>query len=457
MKIEKRKGYNEFKERAEFYERSYKGGDEYREGDYLNRRDLESDEKYKRRKAIATYTNYAAPIQDTYIDYLMGGAIARNFGRLANTPSFESLLQDADGMGRSYYGFWKIAATVSGVQGFCAVVVDKPASNAQTRAQELAQGIRPYFALYEGYDVVNWQFTREGWKKSLDWVILEEDSGFENVEQYRIWYRNRWEVWHQPKGGEADLVDEGEHPLGVVPVVFVSNKDNGEDVTGVSDLKDIAEICRKIYNIDADIEEVRGMTAFPFLEVPERKDDEGNVIVVGSGNALTFDPDNPQARAAYVEPSHSSIKVMLEERQKAIEDLRWQSRLAFDVTGESRQVPSGYALEVLNEKLNSLLRSKAATMEHAEEAALRLFALWEGVEFDGSIDYPNQFGLRDTAEDIDIAQKALVAVPSQTFKKELGKLIALKVLGDDDPEVMDKIEQELSTPSVSSLVDNAGA
>ena len=444
MRIEKRNGFDEFKQQAEFFERSYDGGDAYREGRYLNRRDLESDDKYRRRLQQATYTNYCAPVIDTYNDYLMGSSISRDFGRLDNMDSFESWRKDMDGEGRDYHGFWTVVARIASIQGFCAVVVDKPAVQAETRAQELAMGARPYCAIYEGYDVVDWEFVREGWRKVLDKVVLAEESGEDDIEQYRIWYRDRWEVWQQPKtAGEAALIEEGPNALGVVPVVFIPNRDNGEDgITGVSDLKDLAEIARKIYNIDADIEEIRANTAFPFLELPERRDDEGNIVVIGPGNAITFDPENPQARAAYVEPNHASIKVMLEERQQAIEDFRWQSRLAFDVTGESRQVPSGYALEVLNEKLNSMLRAKAKMMQRAERRVLELFAMWEGVEFDGDIQYPRSFGLRDLNEDLDLSVKSRIVVPSKTYRKELAMKVARQMLGDDNDALGD-IEKEL--------------
>ena len=63
------------------------------------------------------------------------------------------------------------------------------------------------------------------------------------------------------------------------------------------------------------------------------------MLVVGSGNALTYDPDNPQARAAYLEPAHTSIKVMLEERQAALEDIQRLSRLGGDITGNRYTKP----------------------------------------------------------------------------------------------------------------------
>jgi len=452
MRIEPRPDYKDYRERAEFWERSYEGGDDYREGKYLNKRDLESDDKYARRLRQATYTNYCAPIVDTYVDYLMGGNIERDYGKLAGSPSFDSFLADADGAGRSYKALMTVVARLSSVQGGCAVVVDKPAVQAETRAQELAAGARPYCAIYEGYDIIDWSLSREGWRLALDSVTLAEPAEARDRERYRIWTREGWQLWDQPKGsGDATLLDEGTHALGVVPVVFVPNRDSGDDtVIGRSDLHDLAETARKIYNIDADIEEIRASTAFPFLELPERRDEHGNIVVIGPGNAITFDPDQPQARAAYVEPDHASIKVMLEERARAIEDLRWQSRLAFDVTGESRQVPSGYALEVLNEKLNALLRGKAARMEAAERRILALYAAWEGMDFDGNVTYPRSFGLRDLSSDIDIAIKAQQVVPSATFRREQALRMARLLVGD---KALADIERELQQPDAGALIN----
>ena len=66
-----------------FYRRSYFGGKQYRDGNYLLRHPFESEENYKRRKTIAYFYNYCAPIIDIYIAYLTKNQPIRTYGELS--------------------------------------------------------------------------------------------------------------------------------------------------------------------------------------------------------------------------------------------------------------------------------------------------------------------------------------------------------------------------------------
>lgn len=441
--------YEERREEALFYRRSYLGGDAYRDGRYLIRRPLESEERYEERCEAASYANYCAPIVDAYTDYLMGANIHRDFGSLTNSPLLESFLEDADGKGRSYHQVMTEAARSASIEGWCVLVVDMPKERALTQAEAMAKGLRPYIALYSSVDVGRLDYERQGWRSVLVRAVLIEPAPEDDpvgTEYYRVWYPDRWELWVRRPGGTPEIVDTGDNPLGELPVVVVRNRD------GVSDLRAIAELNRRIYQIDADIDEVRAMTAFPFLAVPERQDDEGNIIVVGAGNAMPFDPEQPQAVPRYIEPTHTSIAVMLEERKQIVEDIQRLSRLGGDIVGGYKQAESGVALEIRFQQLNSLLRAKGRNMEQAEQQIMHLFARWLGTEFDGQITYPDQYGIRDVSAYLDNAAKAQTLVQSAAFRRALALRVASRVLGSDDPELMDEIERELSRPSVADRV-----
>jgi len=444
--------YEERREEALFYRRSYLGGDAYKEGRYLIRRPLESEERYEERCEAASYANYCAPIIDAYIDYLMGSNIHRDFGSLANSPILESFLSDADGAERGYHDVMTDAARDAAIEGWCVLVVDMPREEALTQAEAMAKGLRPYIAKYRSTDVARLDYVRQGWRRVLARAVLIEPAPEDEpvgTEVFRVWYPDRWELWVQLPGGEPEMVDEGVNPLGELPLVLVRNKD------GQSDLRGIAELNRRIYQIDADIDEVRAMTAFPFLAVPERQDDEGNIIVVGAGNALPYDPEQ-KALPQYIEPTHTSIAVMLEERKSIVEDIQRLSRLGGDIVGGYKQAESGVALEIRFQQLNSLLRAKGRQMERAEQRVLHLFSRWLGAEFDGRITYPEQYGIRDVSAYLDNAAKALATVPSQAFQRALALRIASRVLGSDDPELMAEIERELSKPRVQDMVQGGG-
>jgi hypothetical protein len=72
-------------------------------------------------------------------------------------------------------------------------------------------------------------------------------------------------------------------------------------------------------------------------------------------------------------------------------------------------------------------------MQLAEEQLFKLFAEFQNREFDGEIDYPDSFNIRDYASDLIFYQQAKsVNVQSPTLQKEIDKEIARSVVDNDE-------------------------
>ncbi len=54
-------------------------------------------------------------------------------------------------------------------------------------------------------------------------------------------------------------------------------------------------------------------------------------------------------------------------------------------------------------------------MELAEEQIWRLFALWQETVFDGTIEYPTTFDIRDWATDLELLQSAKASNIKSSF------------------------------------------
>ena len=80
----------------------------------------------------------------------------RNFGNLVEDQALNSFLKDADMDGRSLNAFMSEAQMWSGVYGHVWLIMDKPAVIANTRADELAQQVRPYLTLITPENVLDW-------------------------------------------------------------------------------------------------------------------------------------------------------------------------------------------------------------------------------------------------------------------------------------------------------------
>lgn len=74
-------------------------------------------------------------------------------------------------------------------------------------------------------------------------------------------------------------------------------------------------------------------------------------------------------------------------------------------TAQTRQ-QSGIAMLTEYSMLDAKLTEKAKSLQLAEEQMFRLWAQWEGIQFDGEIEYPLAFHIRDKNLDMDVLEKA---------------------------------------------------
>ena len=118
------------------------------------------------------------------------------------------------------------------------------------------------------------------------------------------------------------------------------------------------------------------------------------------------------------------------------------------VRGTEKTVNSGIALQTEFQLLNARLSEKADLLENAEETIWSLFAKWQNKAFDGEIDYPDTFDLRDYASDLQFLQIAKASgVKSETFIKEIDKQIARAVVDDD--EAINSINNEIDSSTTA--------
>jgi len=113
------------------------------------------------------------------------------------------------------------------------------------------------------------------------------------------------------------------------------------------------------------------------------------------------------------------------------------------VRGTKTQVQSGIALQTEFELLNARLSEKADNLQLAEEQLFKLYALFQNRDFDGEIDYPDSFNIRDYSTDLMFYQQAKsINVKSPTLTKEIDKEIARAVVDDDEKlnEIFDEID-----------------
>jgi hypothetical protein len=216
--------------------------------------------------------------------------------------------------------------------------------------------------------------------------------------------------------------------IGKIPAVILYNSKSHKRGIGQSDLTDIADLQKSIYNEYSEMEQLIRLTNHPSLvKTP-------SVNASAGAGAVIEMPDEmePNLKPYLLQPSGASLTAIMDSINNKVESI---NRIAH--TGAVRttktQVSSGVALQTEFELLNARLSEKADNLQLAEEQLFKLYAMFQNVEFDGEINYPDSFNIRDYASDLLFYQQAkAVGVESATLSKEIDKEIARAVVDDDN-------------------------
>jgi len=426
---ETHKDYAETLNNWEYYIRSYNGGYDYMIGQYLSRYNLELDNEFNQRLANTPCDNHCRNIIQIYSSFLFRVRPSRDFGSMEDEASLESFLKDADLDGNNLNSVIKHAQNYASIYGHCFMVLDKPNIQTETKADELAQDIRPYVSIITPENVLDWNFERQSnGKYELNYLKIREEVDRDNGQYLRMWYPDRIDTVYMPERSEPQLVDTVPNTIGKIPAVILYNSKSHKRGIGQSDLTDIADLQKAIYNEYSEMEQLIRLTNHPSLvKTP-------SVNASAGAGAVIEMPDEmePNLKPYLLQPSGASLTAIMDSINNKVESI---NRIAH--TGAVRttktNIASGVALQTEFELLNARLSEKADNLQLAEEQLFKLYAMFQNAEFDGEINYPDSFNIRDYATDLLFYQQAkAVGVESPTLSKEIDKEIARAVVDDDE-------------------------
>jgi hypothetical protein len=441
----------------EFYLRSYLGGEDYKDGNYLVSYLNEDKVEYGRRLDLTPVDNHCANIIHIYGSFLWRTAPVRNFNSLDGNPALDYILKDADLDGRSLDAFMKEAQQWASVYGHVWVTVDKPKSNANTRADELNQGIRPYFNLYTPENVYDWKYARtaSGYTKLVYLKLREsvdKDTDGNKVEYFRIWTEETIALY-EVRGDQEKLVEEVENPIGLIPAAYLPAARTTTRGIGKSDIGDIAVMQRAIYNELSEIEQLIRISNHPTLVKSFETD-----ASAGAGGVVNM-PDelDPALKPYMMQPSGANLNAVMDSIARKVEAINRMAHLGA-VRGTDAVKASGIALQTEFQLLNARLSEKADLLELAEEQLWRLICVWLDVTPDVEVFYPDSFDIRDYPNELQFLQAAKASgVKSDTFAKGVDKLIADLILDDEElQKAYDEIDANRTLGDFSNVVNNAG-
>jgi len=444
--------------RWQYYYNSYYGGADYQQGQYLRKYLQEENDgqvEYAKRLHTTPLDNHCRNVVDTYSSFIWRTTPDRVFGSLSESPALEQFIKDADLEGRSFDAVIRDATALASVYGHVLLILDKPATTANTLAEELEQGIRPYLSIITPENIVDWNWERQyNGRYELTMLKIKE---FEDEEKcvYRVWHKDVVTVY-EVEDDESDqfkIVEQYDNAMGLIPATFLYAQRSHERGIGISQIADVSDVQKSIYNELSELEQVIRISNHPTLVMTEGVD-----ASAGAGSVIVIEDQDidPSLKPYLLQPTSSSIGSILQAIEMKVAMIDRMAHLSSLRSTTSSTSASGISLKIERELLNVKLAQMADNLENAEEHIWKLFASFYDVDFDGTIDYADDFDMRDNYTELDFLLKASVApVSSAQYKVEIAKQIAKTVIEDEAiiDLIFKQIEDKSQAPEFGANLD----
>lgn len=458
-------GYAQNFKRWDYLGRSYEGGFTYTQGGYLRKylnEDSSPGDQYAQRLLSTSLDNHVKSTIETYRAYLFKTEPTRA-GAAVEREDIAEFVRDCDLDGTDLDQFMKNVNDTASIFGSTWILVDKPAYRAQTRAEELSLGIRPYVTMYTPAMVLDWQYERDiTGRQVLTYVkIIEQTTPTYDI--VKVWTPDRVESYKVSKEGytiasrdtvafsQGDVtiitakydkvlsMEEYINPLGYVPMFCYQLGGTYWKGIGQSEVSDIADAQRMIYNLCSEMEQNIRVSSHPSLVKSADTD-----AAAGAGAVITLPEHmNGDLKPYLLQPTGATVDSILAAINHNIESINRMAHLS-SVRGVTQNAKSGIAIEAEFMLLNAKLADRAQSLKDAEYKIWDLFFAWlgEGMPEDFAIEYETSFSLRDTQRELEQIRIGMELVTDPVYAVKAKKAVAELTLSDDEDiqEVWDSIE-----------------
>jgi len=454
---------------------------------YVEKGDEESAADYERRLRFARFKGELSPI----LHRIVGAVTARPPSRPeAITNKWEEFIDNVDGCSTHLDQFLEDRLFETLGFGASVILLDRAMVDENGYITEItSKRFKPTLETrkIDSYDlvtvpyrisqVVDWSLDRCGefhwvrlYETQLQSVDLEEDA--EEIEIYREFDRTSWRVYEvrtESNGSTTDkiteLVAEGNHDLGLVPLVVVSLQKEKE-MSFYSPMRYAYHHDISNFIADSDLQYASWLHAHPTL-IDFRANDEATRLTVGPGAVIRRNPEFNE-NASYLEFPKANTDQLRTNKMEAVEGLKrisgidplsgTQDPQAASASGRSRAISFSISEE-------RHLRRAAKSLARAEQRLFEIAERWDSPEKEippqerlvkGRISYPQVFTSAGTEGLIEQWLATRDLINSETYDKEMQIKIIDSALGDISSEKRNLILQEVETNATISMMDQSG-
>jgi len=425
----------------------------------------EGPKEYKDRVRRAYRFNHTREVTDLVQKYIFKPEITRGDDAPAEITSF---WENVTLSGLDICQFMKMVSTKSSVLGKPWVFTDttKP-KGAISVADAKAVGARVYAYIVKPQDVLDIGYSKEGeilWVLIRTWVRDDENPILATgaIEpHYTLWTTMSAETWRIVKSGTDDGMVESlgrvEHNLTVVPGFPVDHvvNDNRYYTPGLID--DIAYLDRAVANYLSNLDAIIQDQTFSQLAIPAQavmpgSDEYNQLQEMGTKRIFTYDGEG-NAQPFFLSPDPKQAGVILTVINKIIGEIYHTVGMAGERTKQDNASgidnSSGVAKAYDFERMNSLLTSKADSLEDAENKLVNMVLRWNGkppLPADQElVEYPDTFDTRSLFDEFTVAERLALVMAPDTVRQEQMKQVIDKLFPRLAKDIKDKMMAELKS------------
>lgn len=476
-----------------FLEQTYKGGREW--FTHIFKYHKEGDKEYLDRRKRAYRFNHTREVVDLVDKYIFKGEVLRKDG---DAPAqVKEFWKRATRTQEPIEALVRLISKKSSICGREYIVVDNNAPSANGESVVLTvedakkMDVRCYAYVIDPVDVLDMSFDEDG---VLNWILIKESARDDKdpVEstgkvnpRWRLWTREAWFLFEaKQKGNKLSFsqIDEGEHTLGVVPVVIHNHIASDSLYSAPSLIDDIAYLDRAVANYLSNLDAIIQDQTFSQLAMPAQAQTPGSDTAetlqeMGTKRVFIYDGEGG-AKPFYLSPDPKQAELIITAIKQIINEIYHTVGMSGERTKQDNAMgidnSSGVAKAYDFDKVNALLASKAQSLRMTEARILELVMRWHGevvdpVEMADLVSYPKTFDVRGLVDEFDIAsQLLLIQAPDEVRRQQMATLIeklfpvasdAQKAkfeseLKDWPPDLMDMITGTLTPGKPGTLKDS---
>lgn len=314
---------------------------------------------------------------------------------------FEDFLENSDMQDNEFTDVMEKVASMAAVEGWCWIVCDLP-ENPNPKN-------RPYLTVIPAQHVVDWKVYEEDGIVTLTYVKIMEYKD-NDLMRYKIWSRGQpamiddegnslpetpttaiaYEipcVAGVPSVATVEPCDYFEFPSTYpIPIIqAMPNKDTQNNMIGISDLTDIADLQREWLRLESEAYDSIRFSK-PIIRVTG-----ATKVPAGGGGIVRGEKDSVEVFAIPV----MDVQQIREQQNGLITQFDGFTGRA-GTRNVAETIQSGVSIVEERKALHKKAQTRARTLEKVEQAILNMVCYMMNVQWVGDIEYNSDYESRDT-------------------------------------------------------------